>query len=726
VGTKAIRTWAGAFAALWLATGVASCDRQGANAPAATSAAQPMIARADLFGDAARRDGKLSPRGDRVAFLAPRDGVSNLWALSVDAMDEARPVTDDRVRGVHQFMWAQDNATLLFLQDDRGDENWRLYAVDAAGGVPRALTPAGARAQILGVSARDPGAVVVSLNLRDPVWADVFRIEIDSGRRTLLKRNSGAPGFARFVLDRDNNVRIGVRHLDDGGAEIVSFGTTGSAVTLFTMPFEDAMLARPIAFEADGRNFLMLDSTGRDRAALVRVDAATGVKTAIGESPRADVVDVWLDGATNAPEAFATEYLRREWRALEPDAQADLDFLDAQLTGDFQVVSRSGDDARWIVLEEGPSTPARSYLYDRADPAGRQLTLLFRHRPGLEQAALQPMTPVEIEARDGLTLVSYLTLATGSDANGDARPEQPTPLVLAIHDGPWGRDSYGFNATHQWLANRGYAVLSVNFRGSTGFGKAFVNAGNGQWGGRVREDLIDAVQWAVENGVAVEDRVAIVGAGFGGYAALGGLAFTPEQFRCGASFGGPPNLFSMLDAAPPQMRPALYQRIGDARAQAGRQVLREASPFFRASQIRSPLLLAMGGRDPRVSRLEADQIAQALRTRRVGLTYLVFPDEGRELVRPQNRLSYLAVLEHFLGDCLGGRVEPVGAAFEGAAIHVYDGAVNVPGLTAFARRPPVRPVGQQPSSAPILEAPGEAPGEITPIELLPEQESEAQ
>jgi dipeptidyl aminopeptidase/acylaminoacyl peptidase len=334
------------------------------------------------------------------------------------------------------------------------------------------------------------------------------------------------------------------------------------------------------------------------------------------------------------------------------------------------------------------------------------------------------MTPVEIEARDGLTLVSYLSLPIGSDLNGDARPERPVPLVLLPHDGPWSRDSYGFNATHQWLANRGYAALSVNFRGSTGFGKAFLNAGNGEWGGRVGEDLLDAVQWAVENGVAATERVAIAGWGFGGYQALAGLTFAPETFRCGANFGGPPNLFSMLDAAPIAMRPALYRRIGDARVQSGRQVLRDASPYFRTSQVRSPLLLALGGRDPRVSREAVDQVAQAVRARRTGLTYLVFPDEGRELVRPHNRLSYLAVLEHFLGDCLGGRVEPVGAAFEGASIHVYDGAVNVPGLTAFARRPAVRPTSQP--AAPILEMPGETPGSITPVEHLPETEAETE
>jgi dipeptidyl aminopeptidase/acylaminoacyl peptidase len=459
------------------------------------------------------------------------------------------------------------------------------------------------------------------------------------------------------------------------------------------------MSTRLLGLEADGAHFVMLDSSlgqpdtpTRDRTALVRVDLANGERVVLGEGERADVVDVWIDPVTGAAEAFATEYLRREWRALNADSQADIEFLDRSMTGDFSVVSRNADDTRWIVVEESPTTPRRSYLFDRAGPAGRRLTSLFSHRPELQQAALQPMTPVEISARDGSTLVAYLTLPAGADANGDARPEQPLALVLLPHDGPWARDSYGFDAMHQWLANRGYAVLSVNFRGSAGFGKAFLNAGNDEWGGRIQEDLSDAVEWAVAQRIAEQDRVAIVGAGFGGYAALSGLAFTPDQYRCGASFAAPANLFAMLDLTPAWQRDQFYHRVADARTEAGRQLLRVRSPAFHAGRIRSPLLLAYGARDPRLTRGETDQVAQAVRLRGI-LTYLTFPDEGRQLVRPQNRLSYLAVLEHFLGDCLGGRVEPVGASFEGAAINVYDGAVNVPGLSAFSRRP-VQPVVQ--------------------------------
>jgi len=710
VGFRTAKYWTGAVA-LGLALAAAACGPQGARAPVPPVGEAPLIARGDLFGDPVRHGGQLSPRGDRVAFLAPRDGVQNLWVLSVDAMDEARPVTDDRLRGIHSFVWALDNSTLLYLQDDQGDENARLFAVDIARGLPRALTPAGARAEILGMSADDPGAVIVSLNERDRAWPDVFRIDVVSGARTLLQRNPG--NVASYVVDRSNRVRLALRPAADGGADMLVRGANGRWRTLLNIPFEDMRVARVLGFTADGGSFLMFDSTGREEySALVRVDAESGLKTPVGENENADVVDVWLDPATNMPVAFATEYLRREWRGLDPETQADLDFLDRQLTGDFTVASRSADNARWIVIEEGPTTASRSYLYDRADRAGRRLTSLFRHRPALDSAPLQPMTPIEIESRDGLALVSFLTLPIGSDADGDARPEAPVPLVILPHDGPWARDSYGFNAMHQWLANRGYAVLSVNYRGSAGFGKSFLNAGNRVWGGRMREDLADAARWASENAIAQPDRIGLVGSGFGGYATLAALAFDPQVYRCGASYNAPSNLFALLDTSPVSARSELYQRFGDARTDAGRDILRQQSPLFHAGQIRSPLLLAVGPREGRGLRGEADQIAQSLRSRRGALSYLVFPDEGRDLVRPANRLAYLAVLEHFLSDCLGGRAEPVGAAFQGATINVFDGATRVPGLSAFARQPPAAPLPAPAASdgagGPEAEAPAPA------------------
>jgi len=691
VGTRTRTFWAGAAIALGLLTAVAGCGpRPDAAAPAA---APVLIARADLFGEAVRFGAQLSPRGDRVAFLAARDGVTNLWVLSVGAMDEARPLTDDRGRGVRSFAWGPDSATLIYALDPEGDGNTQLRAVSADGGEARDLTPAGARAEIAGVSLSDPDGVMITLNQRDAAWPDLMRVDLATGSRTLVQRNgaTAATRFTRFVLDRENRLRLALRTQANGSVDVQSRSAEGAWSTLFTIPFEDVPLSSPIAFVTGGESFVMYDSAGRDRAVLMRVDARTGVKTVLGESARADVADVWLDPATNEPEAFAANYLRAEWRALEIDAQADLEFLDAQLTGDFRVTSRSADDSRWIVVEEGPAVATRTHVYDRADRANRRISLLFRHRPGLDAAPLQPMTPIEIEARDGLTLVSYLTLPIGADTNGDARPESPVPLVLLPHDGPWARDAFGFNTMHQWLANRGYAVLSVNFRGSTGFGEAFVTAGNREWGGRIQEDLQDALQWAIDNGVAQSDRVAIVGSGFGGYAAVAGLTFTPEQFRCAVAFGAPTNLSRLVEAAPVSQRDTWYLRVGDTRTAEGRQALRGRSPAQRVGQIRRPLLIGVGALDRVGSRAEFDQVALSLRLRAVPLVSLVFPDEGGDFTRPQNRLAYAAIVEQFLGECLGGRIEPVGAAFDGANMIVFDGAASVPGLQAFQRRPAAAP-----------------------------------
>ncbi|MEQ1618102.1 MAG: prolyl oligopeptidase family serine peptidase [Terricaulis sp.] len=677
-----------------------------------SNATPPMVARADLFGDPVRSAGQLSPRGDKVAFLAPRDGVGNIWVLSVDAMDDARPITAAD-RSVGAPVWAYDNTTILYLADEDLAPGGQLLAVSADGGESRALTPAGMGAEIVGLSAEDPGGAMVTLRQPDRAWPDLYRIDLASGRRTLVYRNDNRRGVSQFLFDAGNRLRLGVRAEADGDAELVVREPGERWRTLFSIPFQDTLSSRPLSIESDARSFLMLDSSGRDRAALVRVDIDTGVKTVLGESARADVADVWLDPATRAPEAYVAEYLRREWRALDADAETDLEFLNRQLSGDFEVTSRSADDARWIVVEQGPTLAPRSYLYDRGE--SRRITLLFRHYPSLEQAPLQPMTPVEIAARDGLTLVSYLTLPIGSDADGDGRPETPAPLVLLAHDGPWARDSYGYNPLHQWLANRGYATLSVNFRGSTGFGTAFLNAGNAAWGGRMQEDLIDAAHWAVSNGVAEPGRLAVAGAGFGGYSALIGASHSPGEFRCAASFGAITNLTAYIEAAP--RRGELTRRIGDPSAGEGRLALRDQSPVMRAAQIGAPVLMALGGRDPRASRGDADQIAQTLHARRIGVTYLYFPDEGGTLLQPTDRAAFFAVLEHFFGDCLSGRVEPVGTAFEGASMQALQGAVNVPGLNAFARRTAPRP--QHAPEVSTNAAPAVAPAEPAPTRTGP-------
>ncbi|MGE3143790.1 MAG: prolyl oligopeptidase family serine peptidase [Hyphomonadaceae bacterium] len=708
--------WAIALAASIAALCVLSaCGR----APKATAVvpppvAPPLIAREALFGDPARTDAQIAPQGAMIAFLAPHEGALNLWVVSTATLGVARPLTSE-AQGVAQYRWSADGAHLLYLTPGEG-ETMRLVAVDAASGESKVLTSEGAPT-FVGISPTDAAGVVITLNDRDRAWADLYRVDIASGVRTLLDRNTRR--FFRYVVDGDNHVRLGLKALADGSQEIWSRGAQGRWARLFAIPFEDTLSSKPLEFESGGRSFLMLDSTGRDRAGLVRVDAQSGAKTVLGESQRADIVDVWLDPSTQAPQAYAADYLRREWRALDASAQADLTYLDAQLEGEPRVVSRTLDDKVWIVVEDGPATPARSWLYERGDPQNRKLTLLFRHRPALEGAPLQPMIPIEIESRDGLTLVSYLTLPLGSDANGDSRPDAPAPLVILPHDGPWDRDSYGFNPLHQWLANRGYAVLSVNFRGSTGLGKAFLNQGNGEWGAKMQEDILDAVQWAVEEGVAQPDRIAIMGESFGGYAALNALTLTPQRFACGVDLSGPSDLESYLSSLPASLewsRASLYLRVGDPRTPEGRQLLHDRSPLYRAAAIERALLIAQGARDPRSARANADIIAQAQRARRAGLVYLLYPDAGRIISRTADRLSFYAAADQFLNACLHGRAESLAQGFAGAHAQALVGADRIEGLARLAPSPPTPP--QQPAESPtpmLTDAPGDpAPADGQP------------
>ncbi|MBI1251276.1 MAG: prolyl oligopeptidase family serine peptidase [Alphaproteobacteria bacterium] len=645
-----------------------------------------IIPRAELFGDPARSAAAISPRGDRVAFLAPHQDVLNVWVAPTDAMDQARPVTSLRDRGATKFHWSGDGAFMLYLVDASGEENAQLFAVDLSSGVSRALTPSGAvRAEIVSITPGAPNDVVVALNDRDPAWRDLYRIDIRTGDRTLLERNT--QNIAAYVVDRQNAVRLGMRMRADGGVDILKRDARGWR-SFLQIDFAHAVAARVLGFEADSVHFLMLDASERDRAALMRVNIDTGEKTLLGESPRADVIDAWIDPATQTAEAYGAEYLRREWRAITDEAQGDIAYFASELRGDSAVTSRSLDDTRWIIEEEGPQSPGSTWLYDRADPAARKLTLLFRRRPQLEARALQPMIPIEIPTRDGATLVAYYTLPPGADTDGDGKPQAPVATALVVHGGPWRRDSYGFNPAHQWLANRGYLVLSVNFRGSSGFGAEFLNAGNREWGGLMQDDLYDAVQWAIDQSLTAPDRVAILGGSYGGYAAIAALTFSPGRFACGASASGPTNLLTLLDSAPAYWTPykaELQLRLGDASTPEGRRRLRRYSPAFTPSAIRDPLLLSHGARDVRVPYAETDRFAQALQSRNRSLVYVVFPDEGHGMARPANRLALAALTETFLQSCLRGRAQPLGDELNASSLQAAAGFDLIPELSRHRR-----------------------------------------
>jgi dipeptidyl aminopeptidase/acylaminoacyl peptidase len=671
---------AGAAAA---ATAAATGAAVAAGAPAAV-AESALIARSALFGNPERAQARLSPDGRYISWLAPRDGLLNVYVAPIGDMAAAKPVTADRARGISQHLWSHDGRHLLYLQDAGGDENWHVHSVEVATGTDTDLTPIkGVAAQLAGVSWRKPNFVLVGLNDRKPEWHDLYEIDLRNGSRRLVEKNMQE--FAGYVEDLDLRPRIAQKNTPDG-VELYRRTPKGWEKFL-SYGQEDSLTTQPITIEGDGRSALLLTSVGRDKAALVRLDLISGAQKVIGQSEQADVEGVWLEPRTRRPQAWSVNYLTTEYNAITTAAVTDIRRLTDALGDGVVVTSRTLDDMQWLVVADDPVNSLSTHLYDRRTGT---LTKLFDQRPKLAGAPLVPMQSLEIRARDGLTLVAYLSLPPGSDANGDSRPDSPVPLVLDVHGGPWARDEYGYNPEHQWLANRGYAVLSVNYRGSTGFGKGFVNAGNLEWAGKMHDDLLDAVQWAIDAKITSAERVAIYGGSYGGYAALTGLTFTPERFACGVSIVGPSNLNTLIATIPPYWKAFFEQfatRVGDPRTEAGRKLLTERSPLSHVDAIQRPLLIGQGANDPRVKQAESDQIVAAMKAKGLPVTYVLYADEGHGFARPQNRTSFYAIAEGFLSKCLGGRYEPIGSDFEGSSVKVLEGANYVPGLAERASRP---------------------------------------
>ncbi|MBB4593749.1 S9 family peptidase [Xanthomonas cannabis] len=655
-----------------------------ATPPASAAAAAPtappeLITREALFGNPERANVSISPDGKYLSWVAPLDGVLNVWVAPVDAPDQARAITKDTARGIRSYFWTYQSNTLLYLRDTGGDEDFHLFSVNLTDGSSKDLTPfKKTNAEVYRVSAQHPDTIMVGMNDRDAKWHDLYRVELASGKRTLVQKNTDS--LDSYLLDGNFQLRYATRATDDAGRELlVPDGKGWKPVD--RIPFEDVTNTLPDGLTDDGKTLYMQDSRNRDTAALYAIDTASNARTLLFESPRADVGATLNDPRTGVVQAVSTDYLREEWKALDTGIAADLQKLKSLGAGDASVAARTLDDRIWIVGYSAAETPLTYYRYDRAD--GGKLTKLFSARPALEGKPLVPMWPQELTARDGLKLVSYLTLPAEADANHDGKADKPVPLVLFVHGGPWARDSYGYGPYEQWLANRGYAVLSVNFRGSTGFGKAFTNAGNGEWAAKMHDDLLDAVQWAVKQGVTKPEDVAIMGGSYGGYATLVGMTFTPDAFKCGVDIVGPANLNTLLGTVPPywaSFYKQLTRRMGDPATEAGKQWLTERSPLTHVDKISKPLLIGQGANDPRVKQAESDQIVNAMKAKNIPVTYVLFPDEGHGFRRPENSKAFNAVTEGFLSQCLGGRAQRIGADFDGSSITVPEGADKIKGL----------------------------------------------
>jgi dipeptidyl aminopeptidase/acylaminoacyl peptidase len=646
----------------------------------------PLIPRANLFGNPSRMMARLSPDGKWLGWIAPRNGVLNVYAAPVSNPAESRPLTAEKTRPIRFFWWAPDSRQVLFINDKGGDENFLFYGVDVASGAQRTLTPfEETRALFVGQSHRVPDRILVGLNNRDPRWHDVHALHLASGTLTPVLINTG--NFASFMSDANLHLRVASRQRPDGGFDFFRIeGGTVEDQPFTSVPLEDSQSTGPARFTVDGETLYWVDSRGRDTAALIAQDFATGKTKVIAEDARADIGERLHEPRTGNLQAYAVNYLKTEWIALDPAIQSDLDFLSDKLEGEVAITSQSYANDLWTVAVDPVTEPASAWLFDRKS---RALTQLFVTRPELEGTTLAPMHPVEIKLRDGLNAVSYLTLPAGTDPKSESKPDRPLPMVLFVHGGPWARDEYGYHPYHQWLANRGFAVLSTNFRGSTGFGKSYISAGDLQWGTGIVDDLIDAVNWAIEERIADPKKIAIMGGSFGGYATLAGLAFRPDVFACGVDIVGPSNLNTLLSTIPPYwegIKLQFYKRMGDPTTEDGKKLLRDHSPLYQADAINKPLLIGQGANDPRVNQAESDQIVGAMAKKNIPVTYVVFPDEGHGFARPENNIAFNAIAEQFLVACLGGRAEPIGDALAPSSVEVRHGAEFAPGLSEALKR----------------------------------------
>lgn len=645
----------------------------------AARAETPIIPRTVLFGSPDKAGAQLSPDGKQLAYLAPIDGVLNVWVGPAEKPADAKAVTHLGGSGVTQYFWAEDSAHLLYLKDKDGDENHHIYVLPTSGGEAKDLTPFdGVRAEIMGVSPRRPNEILVRLNKRDPSLQDVYTLNYNTGALDMLEEN---PGYAGYVADDDYQLRFAIEVRPDGTQNILAHEASGAWTQWSAIPSEDSFNTGPAAIDADGKTLYMFDSRGRNTSVLTAVDVATKKETVIAEDARADAENIMQHPTTGKVRAVAFNYDRRTWKVIDPEVKKDFDYLHGVADGEMIITSSSRDDKRWVAAFMMDDGPVQYFLYDR--PA-HKTTALFTNRKALEGQPLVKMHTPLIKTRDGLEMVGYLSVPLGSDPKGDGMPSKPLPMILEVHGGPWYRDNWGYNPYHQWAANRGYAILAVQFRGSTGFGKSFLNAADHEWGGKMHDDLIDAVEWAVSKGIAQRDKVCIMGGSYGGYATLWGLTNTPKTFACGVDIFGVSNLNTMLASFPAYWGPAMelmYRRIGDPRTPEGKKFLDDRSPLTYADKIEKPLLIVHGANDVRVRLAESDQLVAAMKNNKTPVTYMVYPDEGHlTFFHPQNNIACYAVAEQFLKQYLGGRSEPIGDALKGSSVEVREGADAVPGL----------------------------------------------
>jgi dipeptidyl aminopeptidase/acylaminoacyl peptidase len=624
--------------------------------PLAFSQLPPIIDRELFFGDPEISGAQISPDGNHITFLKPFKGVRNIWVKAIDQpFDMARPITADTTRPVSSYFWSRDSKYVLYAQDKGGDENYRIYSVDPrAPGDPvppaRDLTPlTKVRAMIIDVPKVTPGQIVVGLNDRRADLHDVYQLNIATGERTLLWKND--QNVAGWVTDLNASLRIGIRQTADGGSELLR--VEGDSLVSFYKVTADEFVS-PQQFTPDGNRFYLVTNKGTelDKSELEFCDVKTGNVTLVEKDPENEVDFGRALFSDVTDELLATFYVGDRTRIYPKQKEFGEDWakmVKALPKGEISIGSTTADENIWLVAISSDVDPGSRYIYDRRSGKAE---LLYRSRPTLPSENLAPMKPVTYKVRDGMTIHAYLVTPKGV-------PSTNLPIVIMPHGGPWARDLWGYNSLAQFLANRGYAVFMPNFRGSTGYGKHYLNAGNKQWGtGFMQHDITDGVQYLIKEKIADPKRVAIFGGSYGGYATLAGVAFTPDLYAAGVSYVGPSNIITLLKSIPPYWAPmkrTFAIRVGDIEKPEDLKMLADQSPLNAAKNIKAPLLVIQGANDPRVKKVESDQIVVALRDLGRTVEYMVAPDEGHGFAGRENRLAAFTALEKFLAKQLGGR-----------------------------------------------------------------------
>lgn len=639
--------------ALWLVAGPALYAQEGK--------LPPLIDREIFFGNPEIAAGKLSPDGNFISFVKPYKGTLNIWVKKFnEPFDAARPLTAETQRPVTQYFWSRDSKKVLYVKDIGGDENYNLYAVDPNAAMDKESVPEnkdltnlkGVRVMIFGIPRNEPNTVYIGLNDRDPAWHDLYKLNINTGERILIKQNSGEERITGYVFDWDDKLRLATRANQDGSNDILRVDNDKLVSIYTTNIFETAY---PLEFDKDNKKVYLITNKGNDRdlMQLVLLDPVTLKEELVDKDPL-NKVDIGSAGFSEVTrELTYTTYEDEKTRIVWKDQalKQDYEVIRKQFEGhEIALVNATNDEQKFLVIPYSDTDPGSTYIYDRQT---KKLTYQYTPRPNLPIKDLATMQPIQYKSSDGLMIPAYLTIPKGLEPKN-------LPLVVMPHGGPWGRDSWGYFSYVQFLANRGYAVLLPNFRASTGYGKAFLNAGNNEWGQKMQDDITWGVKYLIEQGIADPEKVGIMGGSYGGYATLAGLAFTPDVYKCGVSIVGPSNLLTLLNSIPPyweSIRTIFYERMGNPDTPEGKAQLERQSPLNSATKIKSPLLVIQGANDPRVNIHESDQIVVALRDRGADVEYLVAPDEGHGFARPVNNMAMLAAAEKFLAKHLGGRYQ---------------------------------------------------------------------